>query len=251
MLSLIAAALLWMTQVPAHAASVFRDDFTTKDGLLANEYAYRHPNADGAVKSLNWETTSGSLFASGGAGWTGLPDDRSPDKDSSHGTHSAIFRLTTVRSDFRDVAVEFKLRNQGLSFTRSTPAVNWDGIHVFLRYQSPCSLYYASVNRRDDKVVIKKKIPGGPSNGGTYFSLTSELAHKVPYRKWQRVRAEIRDTPQGSVRIALYADNVLLAKAVDDGSVGGPPIQNPGKVGLRGDNANFKFSGFTATPLAP
>lgn len=34
-------------------------------------------------------------------------------------------------------------------------------------------LFYASVNRCDQTVAIKKKMPGGSSNGGTYFTLAS------------------------------------------------------------------------------
>ena len=220
-----------------------------RNGLVTNEFAYWRPKSRGAVVSPDWELTSGSLFARQGAGWTGVPDDRAPNADSSSGTNSAVFRLTTVRDDFHDVAVDLKLRNDGLGQTASTPAVAWDGIHVFLRYQNQRHLYYASINRRDDKVVIKKKIPGGPSNGGTYYSLTPESPYPAPYHEWQAVRATVRDNPDGSVAIALYAGGRLLVSAVDDGSVGGPPIRHPGKVGLRGDNADFSFSGFTVTPL--
>ncbi len=219
------------------------------NGLITNEFAYWRPKSAAAVRSPDWEMTSGSLFAREGAAWTGRPDNHGVDAASANGTGSAVFRLTTVRDDFHDVAVELKLRNDGLGQTASTPAVAWDGIHVFLRYQNQRHLYYASINRRDDKVVIKKKIPGGPSNGGTYYSLTPESPYPVPYHEWQAVRATVRDNPDGSVAIALYADGRLLVSAVDDGSVGGPPIRHPGKVGLRGDNADFSFSGFTVTPL--
>jgi hypothetical protein len=50
-----------------------------------------------------------------------------------------------------------------------------------LRYQSETSLYYASINRRDGTSVIKKKVTGGPDNGGTYYDLTPYVAHAVPY----------------------------------------------------------------------
>ncbi len=157
-----------------------------------------------------------------------------------------MFRLTTQRSDFGDVAVSLRLRNDGLSSTASTPPVDWDGIHVFLRYQSEYSLYYASVNRRDGTVVIKKKVPGGSSNGGTYYELTPDLAHAVPYGQWQDVTATVRNVP-GGVELTLLADGVVLARVTDTG-VGGPPITGPGRVGLRGDNVNASFDDFTVTP---
>ena len=219
------------------------------DGLITNEFAYWNPKSRAAVRSPDWELTSGSLFARQAAAWTGVPDDRAPDVNSSSGTNSAVFRMTTIRNDFHDVAVELKLRNDGLTKTASTPAVAWDGVHIFLRYQNQRHLYYASINRRDGKVVIKKKVPGGPSNGGTYFNLPPELPYPVPYHDWQNVRATVRDNPDGSVAIALYTDGRLLVSALDDGSVGGPAIRHAGKVGLRGDNADFRFTDFSVTPL--
>jgi hypothetical protein len=226
-------------------APLLSDSFGGGDGLITNEYAYWNPSDPSSVVSPVWELDSGSLFRRGGAGWTGVPDDRSPDATSSSGNNSAVFRLTTRRSDFGDVSVSFRLRNDGLSSTGSTPPVDWDGVHVFLRYQSEFSLYYASVNRRDGTVVIKKKVPGGPDNGGTYYELTPYVAHAVPYGQWQNVTATVRNVT-GGVQITLSADGVVLAQAVDRG-VGGPAITSPGKVGLRGDNANVSIDDFTVT----
>ena len=89
-------------------------------------------------------------------------DDEEPNADSSGGNNSAIFRLTTRSKSFGNVRVGFRLYQNKLVSTPSTTAVAWDGVHIFLRYQSRESLYYASVNRRDGRVVIKKKCMGGP-----------------------------------------------------------------------------------------
>ena len=191
--------------------------------------------------------TSGSLFARNGFGYTGVPDTISPNATSSNGTNSAVFRLNTRRFDFGNVAVNFRLSNLGFTQTTATPPVAWDGVHVFLRYQSQQSLYYASINRRDGTAVIKKKVPGGPSNDGTYYTLAS-AAHAVPMSSWQAVRAEVVTNPDGSVTMRLLAGGVLIVQATDSGT-GGPPITKPGAVGIRGDNDRFQFDDFTVTSL--
>lgn len=178
-----------------------------------------------------WLVTSGDLRVAQGTARTASP----------------VFRAVTRRVDFRDAEVRFALLNRGLSSSPSTPAVDWDGVHVFLRYQSQYHLYYASVNRRDGSVIIKKKTPGGPSNGGTYHDLSPRKPHPVPYGAWQRIRVLVRDVPAG-VRIEAYADGKLLVSALDSGR-GGPPIRAPGRVGVRADNADIEIDDFAATAL--
>lgn len=239
---------------PAEApsgVSAFYDAFDRADGLITNEFAHFNSGNASAVKSPDWDVTSGSLFIQDHAAWTGIPDGVGPNAGSSNGTDSAVFRLTTKRSDFADAAVQFSLLNQGLTTTARTPAVAWDGCHIFLRYRSEYELYYASINRRDNTVIIKKKVPGGPSNGGTYYNLSPLASNPVPYNRWQQIMATVRDNPDGSVTIALYSEGRLLVQAVDDGSLGGAPLRGSGKVGIRGDNANLKFDDFRVTALAP
>jgi hypothetical protein len=97
------------------------------------------------VVSPDWQMTSGSLFAADGAGWSGIPDGTEADATSSNGNDSAVFRLNTNRFDFGDVAVSFDLRNDGLAATSRTPAQAYDGVHVWLRYQSQYQLYAVSM----------------------------------------------------------------------------------------------------------
>lgn len=230
------------------STNLFSDSFSQySDGLITNEYAYWNPTALDAKKSNIWEMTSGSLFASGSTGWTGVPNDGAPNALSTNGNNSSVFRLTTKEADFGDVAVTFDLLNQGLNSSLSTPAVDWDGVHIFLRYQSEYNLYYASINRRDNTVVIKKKVPGGPSNNGTYYNMSTYNTHAVPYNTWQQVKVTVKNNADGSVTIQLFANSVLVASMTDNGTVGGAPIRNAGKVGIRGDNDNFKFKNFTVT----
>lgn len=228
-------------------AVLFQDTFTRPDGLVTNEFAMWNPSSSLAVVSPDWEMTSGSLFARNGLGWSGVPDGVSPDARSASHTDSAVFRLTTRRADFTNVRVAFDLRMLRLVTTPRTPPVDWDGVHVFLRYQSEYSLYYASVDRRDGTVAIKKKVPGGSTNGGTYSTLATGR-HAWPSGRWEHVTASVVTNRDGSVTIELRAGGALLARATDDGRVGGPPIRAAGKTGIRGDNAEFEVDAFTVTP---
>jgi len=221
------------------------------DGLVTNEFAHWNPTNPSRVVSPDWDMTSGSLFAHDGNGWTGVPDDVPPNATSSNGNDSVVFRLNTTRDDFGDVAVSFDLQNDGLVETPRTPAQAYDGVHVWLRYQSQYELYALSVNRRDGEAAIKKKVPGGPdpSNGGTYYDLVPERRIPVPYGSWQRVRATARTIRPDAVEIELYVDGNLVLSAVDDGKMGGPPITQNGAVGIRGDNCEFEFKNFTIAPI--
>jgi len=221
----------------------------TTAGLVTNEYAYWNPTLTTARRSPLWEMTSGSLFAEqtpdGLVYSSGTVDDRNPDALSAAGTDSAVFRLTTVRHDFGDISVRVKVKVGGMTTTRSTPAVDWDGLHLFLRYQTEHSLYYASINRRDGQIVVKKKCPGGPSNGGTYWQLgdTVPRAGRAAVGQWKWYSATIHTQPDGSVTIGVYRVDQLVTTAIDHGT-GCPPITAPGKVGIRGDNTRFQFVSF-------
>ncbi len=216
-------------------------------GLVTNEFAFWHPRDARARTSPVWRLTSGSLFARRGAGWSGRPDDCAPDPLSRRCTNSAIFRLTTRRADLRSVRVSLRLRLLALAQTPSTPAVDWDGVHVFLRYEDEHSLYYASAARRDGSVAIKKKCRGGPSNGGTYSTLAQRGGFPARLGEWTNVAAEVADLAGGGVRIRLLLSGKPVLVAYDRG-VGCAPLAH-GRVGIRGDNAEFLFRDFTVRGL--
>ncbi len=229
----------------AAGATLFYQPFGVPDGLITNEYAYYNPGDPASVQSSTWLVTSGSLFASGSQGWTGTPDGANPNATSSNGTDSATFRLLTRRSDFGDVAVTFSLSNQGLVSTTKTPSEAWDGVGIVLRYQSANSQYRLAVNRRDNTTVIQKVVPSGTSRA--YYTLAS-AAHAVPYGTVQQVGASAQNNADGSVSLGLTVGGAAVASAIDAGT-GGAAIRAAGKVGLSGDNDNFKFDDFTVKAL--
>ena len=231
---------------PRPGSTLFTDSFNRPDGLITNEFAYFNPSHPSRIESPDWVVTSGSLFCFNGRAWTGKPDRISPDPTSSNGTNSAVFRALTRRSDFENVRVSFTLWNWGLLNVAMT---DWDGVHVFLRYQNEAYLYYASVNRRDNTVVIKKKVPGGPSNDGTYYDISPVVVRSVPYGQPQQVQATVQTLANGSVKIALSVNGVLIVEGLDDGTKGGAVIAAKGAVGIRGDNANVEFDDFSVAHL--
>ena len=233
---------------PASGQALF--SFQGRNGLIVSEYSYWNPQ--GSTNNTPWELSSGSLFRRDGHAWTGKPDDGcglSKAKPRPNWCNrSAIFRLITRQKSWRDVAVSFRLLNIDLTHTPKTPAVAWDGVHIFLRYQSEYNLYYASVNRRDSQIVIKKKCPGGKENGGTYYQLAAtNTPYPIPFGHWQEMRVEVTNTLKG-VQISVYAGGRLRIQATDNG-VGCPMINEPGRVGIRGDNDNFMFGDFRVSNL--
>jgi hypothetical protein len=222
----------------AAKAALVADDFDGPDRLLTNELAYRGRDAHGVPRSATWTVTSGSWFIRDGQAWTGPPDGERPDSRSRAHNDSAVLRVLSKARSLHDVAVTFTLTNEGMTTTARTPAVAHDGVHVFVRYRGEAELYAVSVNRRDGAVVIRKKVPGGTQNGGTYYDVGRRARRPIPFGDRQRVAVRVRDESDGSVgfRVRMDGRTVLAAR---DAGVGGPPLRGGGRIGIRGDNDNF------------
>ncbi|MEU9131497.1 hypothetical protein AB0D08_25890 [Kitasatospora sp. NPDC048540] len=217
------------------------------DGLLTNEYAFRHPDAPDAHPDPDWVVTSGSLFADGGALWTGTPDGQSPDPASARHTDSAVFRLVTRRRDFADCTVRAEVLLEPPVTTSRTPAQDWDGGHLWLRYRSPQELYAVSFRRRDGVVVVKRKTPdehGAADAEGSYETI-AEAKHAMEYGSWHSVEASVADTLTGAVRLRLAVDGRVLLDVKDQG---GERITAPGGVGVRADNSDLRIRAFSVGP---
>ncbi len=206
------------------------ETFAGPDGLIAAEGT---PGSDDG----NWDVTSGSLFRAAGAGWTGHPDAGG----NPGATGSAVFRMVSVDRGFGDLDMSVVLSVDELVETPRTPAQDYDGAHVWVRYRSDRELYAVSVDRRDGTMIIKKKCPGGDSNGGTYYDLSPSLPDvPIPQRQWQHVTVSVRDLPNGTVHISAARDGVAI-EATDSG-IGCPALRGDGGVGVRGDNAELRFA---------
>lgn len=241
--AVVVAVVVWQVIVVLHRPLLV-DDFSRPNGLITNEFAYFNPHDPSAVRSPVWFVTSGSLFARDGTGWTGVPDRGLTGPRSATTTDSSVFRLVTRRSDFKDVTVSFALFvHRFMPVPGAAPG--WQGVHVFMRYQSPDLLYVASVDRRDGVIVIKKKVPGGDTAGGTYYTLASVAGQPV-VGQWEQVRVSAVNKGEG-VTLQVWLNGRLRLQAVDNGVGDQPPITQAGRVGLRGDYTEFNFDNFTVT----
>ncbi|GAB3280778.1 hypothetical protein GCM10027589_07840 [Actinocorallia lasiicapitis] len=225
---------------PAPGA-IINETFGGPDRLLTNAYANWNPNDGNSKKSSIWQVTGGSIFVRNGVGYSGYPDSDEPNAESSNGTGSNIFRADTKRRDMKDVKVDLKLRNLGLR----SGGPDTDGVHVWLRYQTQFELYVVSLNRRDNSVVIKKKLTGGDSNGGTYHEL-GKAGYSVPYGAWQSFSVTIRSTEGGGAATITVSKEGRQLLQVTDRGTGGHVITNPGAVGIRADRCEFEFTDFRA-----
>lgn len=217
-------------------APAFEDDFDGPDGLVTNEFAFHNRADPRAVTSPRWWVTSGSLFRLDGTGWTGPLDRTAPDAASRTGTDSAVFRMVS-RETFGDTRMSLRFTVPPAAPTGDEDPA-WTGLHVFLRYQDEFSLYVVSVARRDGTVVVKKKVPGGASNGGTYLTLAQGRATLADGR-WHTAALTARDV-DAAVELDLAVDGEPLLHARDSGA-GGAPLTGTGAVGFRGDGTQFRL----------
>lgn len=246
------------------------------DGLITNEYAHFNPGGLAAARSSDWDVTSGSLFARGGVFWTGNPDicAGGPNAGSTNCTDSDVFRVNTTKSFAGDIKLSLKLK-QNTDIHSSTCDPNdtcWYGAHVWLRYQNPFNLYYVSLNRADGQVVIKRKVPCGTSDSGTYFNLSSYAHHDFIPGTWSNYAVTIHTNADQSVTIDLYDTATSTTEPVVSGTDHGgtnpdwsasctvpghyssaayTPITAAGSVGIRGDYADFDFTDLQVTTLNP
>ncbi len=249
---------------------LFSDTFAAPNNstydLITNEYATDNPGCAGdsppCVTSSSWAVTSGTLFWKNGLGWSGVSDlCGGPVGEYSQGcNNSDIFRMNSKRTDYGNVRVELDL---DISATRPhTTSTDWDGVHILIRRVDETSLYAVSVERRDGSLAIKRKCPGGTTNGGTYYTLASTPAGSYPYVLGkQHVAASATTHSDGSVSLALYRGDTastasLLLTAKDSGRANTwvdkgvvhrvfcPALHTEASVGLRSDYMEFTIDNF-------
>jgi phage replication-related protein YjqB (UPF0714/DUF867 family) len=244
--------------------TLFQDSFTGADGLIANEYA--HWNSDG-INAPDWDMTSGSLLRQSNTAWTGVLDAVLPNKYSSDHTNSDVFRLNTFRTFAGNIKLSLALRNNSEIHDANCSANDtcWHGVHVWLRHLTQYDLYAVSLNRADNKVVIKRKVPCGNENDGFYKDLIVPVTHPWSVGTWQHYSITIQTNSNGSVTIRVYDDdndpNTPFVQATDAGGTNTswtsgcatpgsyptaqyPAITSAGSVGVRGDFDNFNIDDF-------
>lgn len=167
-------------------------------------------------------------------------------------TASPIFRLTTRRQDFQDVRVTLDFSHLGFVTGPRTPERSWDGVHVWIRHHSQYSLYYASFNRRDGKIALKKKVhtPDEPSSNYGRYSTLAVAEQAFDPSGAQRLSVEAENVSNDAVELRVRdANGRVLLSYLDDGRTGGPALTAPGQVGVRGDNSKLLLRQLEVTPL--
>lgn len=247
---------------------VFQDSFQQEDGLISNEYAYWNEKYDiPVISSDSWLVSSGSFFVQNESGWTGIPSSCTPNEISSNCTNSNTFRLNTKQKFAGKTEVSFSLRQNQDSHNPNCKdnGTCWHGVHLWLRHQNQYNLYYASIQRADGKVVIKRKVPCGTDNKGTYITLSKYIPHNWTVGNWINYSVTIDTNADGFVQIDLYDESsnpiIPIASGIDRGGVNPQwheicstpgrypsedytPIIEAGSVGIRGDYVDFNVRDF-------
>lgn len=198
--------------------------------MVTDERTWHDDTGSLSPDDLIWAATSGVFRSTDGVGWSDSP----------------VFRMVTHDQDFGDVAVAFRLRVDGITDDGAQPESAWDGVHVLLHYQDETELYAMSVSRRDGEVAIKRKDPGGPSNGGTYSTLAAGPG-AVPVDTWTNVRVTIRQVDAGVELTASLDGTVVLAVTDAEAVKERSPLA--GRIGIRADNTTFHIDDLVVEPL--
>lgn len=207
-------ALVCACSSQAHASIV--DTFAGPDGVILAE----------GQSNDTWLITSGTLDRRGGVGYTDSP----------------VFRMVSTERDFNNTTVSVTLAVDSIGDN-----ADWDGAHVWVRYQSEYELYAVSVDRSDNTMIIKKKCAGGSDNGGTYYNLSRPVPATLSFGDWQTVIVNVYDSSDGAVHIVADRDGHHI-EAIDHGT-GCAPLHGGG-VGVRGDNAQIRLARIEVAEVA-
>lgn len=188
--------------------------------------------------------------------WRRLYSKNNP-TDTDDGYHPQnIFRLVS-RSRWKNVREEVYFRINADNLSSSPNRNESNGLLLFSRYKDGDNLYYTGV-RVDGTAVIKKKIDGvyypldqRPLFDGAKYDRTQN-PNLLPKATWIGLRSETLTATDGKVLLKLYVDIgkrgtwELAAEAVDDGTLGGPILNEKSYAGIRTDFMDVDFSDYRA-----
>lgn len=241
----VLAGAVWFGARSLSGGPGYSIDFSGRDGLVTNEYAYWNNRDPDRVVSDGLILTSGSLFRRAGRGWSGKVDRTPPDVLSVRTTDSAAFKMFTRSKAFGDARVGFRFRVISLGTDES--ANDWDGLHVLLRADLVDRFYAVSVFRSDGAVVIKRRSDVASDDAAAYRTLATEKA-ALSKGEWHRAEIITRNVDDG-VTIEVRLDGKVAVAAFDVGQGGRPALVGQGQVGLRGDNTEFEIDDFSVDSL--
>jgi hypothetical protein len=239
-LLLATLALLTIAAGSAHATPFTESFDGPNGGTFVSSNAFWDNSDLGYAENNHWLAESGAM---------------SYNNNTGH-VRQATFRMWTRNfsmGTFGDAKVEADLKVNSLPNLRGDTA-GWDGVKFWLRRQlctpepgcgrinDPNSQagYTAEVGLRDGRVYIQKKV------GSTYSLLSATPSNPIPYGSWMRVGGVVRNNADGSVTIQVLRNGKVLVQVTDRGT-GGAPLRNPGRIGLRADNADLDINNLAVT----
>jgi len=221
------------------SAALLIETFDGPNGLFASEGDFYGSSDLGASKSPVWAATSGSI---------------NRENNTGRSTFSNwAFRMYTRKTDysFTKLAVDVKFNGW---FGGSG---GWQGVNLWLNQELKVpddgsrindangnSAYLVDFMNRDGSFLIMKK-DNLPQPAGSYYELAVTRWTPNPGQTYHLEGRTIKNS-NGSVTIEVYIDGVLKLRGVDDASRGGP-ILTGGRVGVRGDYADFTIDNLTIT----
>jgi hypothetical protein len=243
-LVLVAVASLLMIGSKAQAATApFSESFDGANGSnFVTSDAFWGNSDLGLAQNPHWFAESGAMTYASNTGHVRQGTFRMWTRNFSLGT-------------FGNMKIETDLRVNSLPNLRGDTA-GWDGVKFWLRRQlcTPepgCGRvsdpgaqagYTAEVGMRDGRVYIQKKV------GSTYYLLSATPSKPIPYGSWMRVGGTVRTNADGSVTIQVLRNGQVVVQATDRGT-GGAPFRNPGRIGMRADNADINVNNLAVSAL--
>lgn len=211
------------------------ETFTGTDGVFVSESAFWGSSNLGYTENASWMSESGSMGRQAGAG-----------RATSSNNYFRMWTRTTALANTRtEMDVRFNGWYGGVD--------GWNGVNMWLNRslcvpQPDCSKindaggdagYVVDFNNRDGSLLIMKKV------AGTYHILASTKWSPVTGQSY-RWSGRVVDNGSGAFMIELLIDGTLLLRGTDDGKTGGPPLTG-GRVGVRGDYADFTIDNISIT----
>lgn len=215
---------------PASPSALLSTKFDGADDAFVSSGAFWSRADDGITQNPDWFAESGSMFRRSGTGRT----------------TASQFRMWTRRKDlaFSNVSLDVRFNNW------TGGSLKWHGVNLWLNYRLRTPRDGSKVNdgrrqegytidfiNRDGRIYIEKKV------GDAYYVLKQDAWRPVAGR-WYRWGGRVIDNANGTSTIQVLVNGEVIQRVIDDGSVGGPRFLG-GRVGLRGDYADFNVDNLT------
>ncbi len=202
------------------------------DGVFASARAFWDFSDRGLSQNRDSFAEGGTMYRRSSTGWT----------------NARVFRMWTRRTDLAFTKTEMDIRFNGWTGGRR----GWNGINLWLnrKLRTPADGsriadgrrqegYTVDFVNRDGKLYIQKKV-------GNVNHILAQRRWSPRRGTWYRWGGRVIDNGNGTNRIQVLVNGQVIQQVTDNGSVGGRRLVG-GRVGLRGDYANFNVDDIAIT----